>query len=317
MSGKQPMPRQRYNNNQHNNRSTTPQHPSQSPTLSQQQTHSQSSQPTTTTTSTPATSWAAKLKQTAATSSTQQTKSTTTTTTSNAVTNTITSNTGDKSTQPASTNTSHPSTSTTTQPQPQTQTQSQSQTQQHHQQSQLNQLKPGCSVVLFTTTGERITGTVYTYCAALNTLALELNDVTYTLLNTQSVSVIESIQQPSSNQQQQYKHKIIDNNELLIKREERNIQERINEASTIGTNVTVDAQRIFDNLVKTVKCKWQDQSIVVMDSVIIDAPDYNTARALNAKTKPDTVDRVKKMLSGIKHKLALSDNKNNATKQST
>lgn len=52
-------------------------------------------------------------------------------------------------------------------------------------------------------------------------------------------------------------------------REERAIHAAELDKAKIGVNVTAEGQAVFDALCKTLPCRWQQKTIVVLDEVII------------------------------------------------
>jgi hypothetical protein len=81
----------------------------------------------------------------------------------------------------------------------------------------------------------------------------------------------------------------------------------------LGTDVTIEAQDIFDALSKTYPCKWDGSSIIILGEVRIEAP-YTTDKvraetggrpsdASGGKPIESTVERVKKVLEGERRKM--------------
>lgn len=72
-------------------------------------------------------------------------------------------------------------------------------------------------------------------------------------------------------------------------------------AANIGVDVTAEAQDIFDALARTLPCRWEGRSIVVLDEVKI-SPPY--AECVGVATgDPRAVERVQKVLAMEKSKL--------------
>ncbi|XP_002738865.2 protein LSM12-like [Saccoglossus kowalevskii] len=65
-----------------------------------------------------------------------------------------------------------------------------------------------------------------------------------------------------------------------------------NAVFSIGVDVTPEAQKLFNTLYKTLKCRWHDKSIIVMDEVTI-SPPYGLE---NCKGKEGTLNHVRKII---------------------
>ncbi|KAJ2126973.1 hypothetical protein IW136_006523 [Coemansia sp. RSA 678] len=68
-------------------------------------------------------------------------------------------------------------------------------------------------------------------------------------------------------------------------------------ASRIGVGVSEHAQSIFEALSKTLPCRWDQNSIVVLDEIAIDSP-YTTDTCRELTSAASTLLRVKKVLQG-------------------
>ena len=67
--------------------------------------------------------------------------------------------------------------------------------------------------------------------------------------------------------------------------------------------VTAEAQDIFDALARTLPCRWDGKTIVVMDDVKITTPYKDCVGAPGGD--PRAVERVQKVLATLKSKLGL------------
>ncbi|GAA5994691.1 Lsm12p [Rhodotorula paludigena] len=76
-------------------------------------------------------------------------------------------------------------------------------------------------------------------------------------------------------------------------------------AARIGQGVSPDAQQLFDALARTLPVRWAGTSIVVMDEVVVEEP-YGSANVKGAKGSAERIERVKRMLEGIRARLGLS-----------
>ncbi|GAA5866220.1 hypothetical protein JCM3774_004123 [Rhodotorula dairenensis] len=65
-----------------------------------------------------------------------------------------------------------------------------------------------------------------------------------------------------------------------------------------------DAQGLYDALAKTLPVRWAATSIVVLDEVVIESP-YEPHNVKGAKGSADRVERVKKMVEGLRARLGM------------
>ncbi|ORX59679.1 hypothetical protein DM01DRAFT_1333140 [Hesseltinella vesiculosa] len=90
----------------------------------------------------------------------------------------------------------------------------------------------------------------------------------------------------------------------IVARENEAAKAMRQQAAKIGVGVTKEGQDIFDALTKTLPCRWANDSIVVMDEVIITPPyDVDSCKA-NASAAPSLA-RVKKVLEGERRRLKI------------
>ncbi|BGP29033.1 hypothetical protein JCM10296v2_000769 [Rhodotorula toruloides] len=73
----------------------------------------------------------------------------------------------------------------------------------------------------------------------------------------------------------------------------------------IGQDVSSEAQALFDAFAKTLPVRWAGKSIVVMDEVVVEEP-YAVSNVKGAKGSGERVERVKKILEGLRTRLGLS-----------
>lgn len=76
--------------------------------------------------------------------------------------------------------------------------------------------------------------------------------------------------------------------------EERVLRKRHAEYAQVGVGVTPEAQAIFNALAKTLPCKWNQDVIVIFDSVCLAAP--YTAASISGDGDAGVVERVKMVL---------------------
>lgn len=92
--------------------------------------------------------------------------------------------------------------------------------------------------------------------------------------------------------------------ERCRKREERALQTAKEEAGRVGVGVTKEAQTLFDSLHKTMPCRWQDKTIVVLEEVHVGEP-YTPEAATADPEHRSTLQRVQKVLSAERARLGL------------
>ncbi|BGP04960.1 Protein LSM12 [Rhodotorula toruloides] len=73
----------------------------------------------------------------------------------------------------------------------------------------------------------------------------------------------------------------------------------------VGQDVSLEAQALFDAFAKTLPVRWAGKSIVVMDEVVVEEP-YAVGNVKGAKGSGERVERVKKILEGLRTRLGLS-----------
>ncbi|KAI8092496.1 anticodon-binding domain-containing protein [Halteromyces radiatus] len=74
------------------------------------------------------------------------------------------------------------------------------------------------------------------------------------------------------------------------------------QVAKLGVGVTKEAQDIFDALTKTLPCRWSNDTIVVMDEVII-TPPYGIENCKANASSAASLARVKKVLEGERRRL--------------
>ncbi|KAI8062911.1 anticodon-binding domain-containing protein [Gongronella butleri] len=90
----------------------------------------------------------------------------------------------------------------------------------------------------------------------------------------------------------------------IVAREQEAVRSIRQQAAKIGVGVTKDAQDIFDALTKTLPCRWANDTIVVMDEVII-TPPYDVANCKANTSAAASLARVKKVLEGERRRLKI------------
>ncbi|EEH57278.1 uncharacterized protein MICPUCDRAFT_47278 [Micromonas pusilla CCMP1545] len=154
-----------------------------------------------------------------------------------------------------------------------------------------------------TATGEKFAGEVFTFdegtgLAVLRAKGDIVNTHDVRILRAEGVSDLKST--PPSDPPKMEKLPVVDEARCQ-KREEAAVKAATISAANIGVDVTAEAQDIFDALARTLPCRWEGRSIVVLDEVKI-SPPY--AECVGVATgDPRAVERVQKVLAMEKSKL--------------
>ncbi|KAI9193438.1 anticodon-binding domain-containing protein [Polychytrium aggregatum] len=91
-----------------------------------------------------------------------------------------------------------------------------------------------------------------------------------------------------------------------LQREQLNLRLEKERQLKVGVNVTPEAQQIFDAFAKTYPTTWRNDTIVVMDEVLIVPPyDTSSCKPKDKRTDDNMVARVRKVLEGERRKLGL------------
>lgn len=64
---------------------------------------------------------------------------------------------------------------------------------------------------------------------------------------------------------------MVDANRLRAE-QEKTFRKRHDEFAHVGVGVSADAQAIFNTLAKTTPCKWDNDSIIILDTVRLNPP---------------------------------------------
>lgn len=92
----------------------------------------------------------------------------------------------------------------------------------------------------------------------------------------------------------------------IRQREERTLRQAELDMSKFGVGVTKEAQAVFDALSKTMPCRWEDKTVVVLEEVYIDEP-YGVDNCRADGIHKYTLERVKKMVGAARVKLGLDE----------
>ncbi|KAI8390866.1 anticodon-binding domain-containing protein [Radiomyces spectabilis] len=186
----------------------------------------------------------------------------------------------------------------------------------------------GRRVKIKTTTNEEIDGLIYTFDRITNCLALDCSTgprhsrkgLSFRIVKIPQIKEILSVtsdenstplQDPAIetniNKLSSYLPVNAVNLDRLRGRESDAMKGHLQQAAKIGVGVTKEAQDIFDALAKTLPCRWSNDTIIVLDEVLI-SPPYEVENCKANASAAASLARVKKVLEGERRRLASAKN---------
>lgn len=182
----------------------------------------------------------------------------------------------------------------------------------------------GLRVKIRTLLNETQTGEIYAYDAITNTLALQKElktSLPYSTtwdFNILKISCLKEIQViGDTSETLMNKNEMAKNNnpfihsqphlrpvslDVLSVREQASRKEHQAAIARKGIGVTQEAQDLFDSLSRTLPCRWEKQSIIVLDEVCIDPP-YTVETCWSSSKNSKSYSRVCKVLEGERQRL--------------
>ncbi|GBF89592.1 hypothetical protein Rsub_02310 [Raphidocelis subcapitata] len=168
----------------------------------------------------------------------------------------------------------------------------------------------GCKVTIRTTFDEEVTGTVFAYDAATDSLVLQQAG-THGGVNNLRLYAKAAIKELVSAEPPSHPPELFLPNvdrERARLREEKALKQAEADLAKVGVGVTREAQSIFDALSKTLPCAWRGRDIIVMESVVVPPP-YNpescAARGGGAG-EGGALERIRRVLTAERSRLGLA-----------
>ncbi|KAI9595264.1 anticodon-binding domain-containing protein [Syncephalis fuscata] len=170
----------------------------------------------------------------------------------------------------------------------------------------------GLPVQVKTTAGDTIQGRIFAYDVICGSLIIEQTRSTdqldtkpsYTILRVGFIQSVTSLKQQGGTDTSGLPPLAPLPIDRLRAREAKAIRDAHQTEARRGVGVNKEAQDIFDALSKTLPCRWHQQTIVVMDEVLIDAP-YTVDNCKANASSSASLNRVKKVLEGERKRLGL------------
>ncbi|EMR11217.1 hypothetical protein PNEG_00806 [Pneumocystis murina B123] len=182
----------------------------------------------------------------------------------------------------------------------------------------------GLQVKVRTILNETETGEIYAYDAITNTLVLQKKLKTslpysrtwdFSILKISCLKEIQVIGETkekidTENEEVKKRNLFVDSQpsivpvslEVLSIREQISRKEHQAAIARKGIGVTQEAQNLFNSLSRTLPCRWEKQSIIVLDDVYIDPP-YTVEACWTASKDSKGYLRVCKVLEGERQRL--------------
>ncbi|KAI8474438.1 MAG: anticodon-binding domain-containing protein [Monoraphidium minutum] len=165
----------------------------------------------------------------------------------------------------------------------------------------------GCKVTIRTIFDEEVTGTVFAYDGATQSLVLQQNGSHGGVNNLRlyakaAIKELLSAEPPGS--PPDLFLPAVDK-ERTRQREEKALRQAEADLAKVGVGVTKEAQSIFDALSKTLPCVWQGRSILVMDAVTVPPP-YTPASCAARSGEGGALERIRRVLTAERQRLGLA-----------
>ena len=158
----------------------------------------------------------------------------------------------------------------------------------------------GVSATIVMTNNETFTGLIYTIDASLDLIVLQLKDKKQYSFSILKISRIKSVVSHSLPQIQELEPVTLITSSTLSKINERHLLQ----LNSFNPNASKEGQAIFNELSKTMPCRWDQLDIVLMDEISIKAP-YVKAVGMKEGVSSGLVSRAAQVLSGVRVKLQL------------
>ncbi|KAI8142079.1 anticodon-binding domain-containing protein [Fennellomyces sp. T-0311] len=164
----------------------------------------------------------------------------------------------------------------------------------------------GRQIKIKTASNEEIQGRIYTYDRMTNCLALDCSPNSQHSRKGLAFRIIKvsHIKEVLSNEEGIADYLPINyvHVDRLEQRESSGVKNMRQRVAKMGVGVTKEAQDIFDALSKTLPCRWSNDTIVVLDEVLIEPP-YGIDNCKANASSAASLARVKKVLEGERKRL--------------
>ncbi|KAI7872674.1 anticodon-binding domain-containing protein [Spinellus fusiger] len=166
----------------------------------------------------------------------------------------------------------------------------------------------GYTLFLKTVTNEHVEGSLYTLDRTTNYIALitqgsQQENLSFRILKISSIKDILNVQAPDPQHAWMSSSLRRVHLDALQAKEADALKGHLQQVAKQGVGVTKEAQAIFDALHKTLPCRWSNDTIVVLDEVLI-APPYTIDHCKANSSSAASLARVKKVLEGERRRLA-------------
>ncbi|KAI9274287.1 anticodon-binding domain-containing protein [Phascolomyces articulosus] len=173
----------------------------------------------------------------------------------------------------------------------------------------------GRRIKIKTASNEEIQGRIYTYDRMTNSIALDCTPnnsqhnnrkgLAFRIIKISHIKEVLSNEETSGHDATNYLPINYVQVERLSQRESSGVKHMRQRVAKMGVGVTKEAQDIFDALSKTLPCRWSNDTIVVLDEVLIQAP-YGIENCKANASSAASLARVKKVLEGERRRLEKS-----------